>query len=72
MADQHLDHAGDCAGSLPLPKISQIHCAIDPKYHRYLLGDSGRPLDLFPLGGEQKFKIFSNQLMDQSAWFCLK
>ena len=71
MAGQHLDPAGDCAGSLPLPKTSQIHCAFDPEYHRHLPGDSGRPLDLFPLGGEQKFKIFSNQRMDQSAWFSL-
>ena len=53
MAGQHLDPAGDCAGSLPLPKTSQIHCAFDPEYHRHLPGDSGRPLDLFPLGGEQ-------------------
>ena len=69
MAGQHLDPAGDCAGSLPLPKTSQIHCAFDPEYHRHLPGDSGRPLDLFPLGGEQKFKIFSIQRIDQPASF---
>ena len=69
MAGQHLDPAGDCAVSLPLPKTSQIHCAFDPEYHRHLSGDSGRPLDLFPLGGEKEFIIFSNQRMDQSFWF---
>ena len=69
MAGQHLDPAGDCTGSLPLPKTSQIYCAFDPEYHRHLPGDSGRPLDLFPLGGEQECIIFSNQRMDQSAWF---
>ena len=69
MAGQHIDPAGDCTGSLPLPKTSQIHCAFDPEYHRYLPGDSGRPLDLFPLGGEQEFIIFSIQRMDQPAWF---
>ena len=69
MAGQHLDPAGDCTGSLPLPKTSQIHCAFDPEYHRYLPGDSGRPLDLFPLGGEQEFIIFSKHILDQPAWF---
>ena len=69
MASQHLDPVGDCAGSLPLPKTSQIHRSFDLEYHRHLPDDSGHPLDLFPLGGEQKFKIFSNQWMVQSAWF---
>ena len=68
MAGQHLDPAGDCTGSLPLPKTSQIHCAFDPEYHRHLPGDSGRPLDLFPLGGEQKFKIF---LEPENGSICL-
>ena len=69
MTGQHLDPAGDCTGSLPLPKTSQIHCAFAPEYHRHLPGDSGRPLDLFSLSGEQEFIIFSIQRMDQSAWF---
>ena len=69
MDGQHLDPAGDCAGSLPLPKTSKIHCAFNPEYHRNLPGDSGRPLDLFLLGGEQEFIIFSNQRMDQPAYF---